>query len=124
MNYFKKMGISLGISLITYTIILILVSLLSYLNVIKGSCLTILKLLIPMLSLFIGSFTFGKGATKNGWLEGAKFGIIFIALLIIINLLFYRSFNISKIIYYTIILISSILGSMIGIITKKETKDQ
>ncbi len=118
MNYLKKLGVSLAISLTTYIILLLLVSIFSYLNILKGNGIVIFKLIVPILSLFVGSISFGFKAIKKGWLEGLKFGLLSVILILIINLLFYRHFVIKNLIYYSILLISSILGSMVGIMKK------
>lgn len=119
MNYIKKLGKSLLIGIITFTILLILVTLLSYLNVIKGNTITIFNLLIPLISIFASAFILGKKTNKKGWLEGLKIGLIFILILLIFNIFIYNNFQTKNLIYYTIILISSIFGSMVGIIKKK-----
>lgn len=121
MNYLKRLGISLSISIITFIFLLLLITLFSYLNVIKGNGIIISNLLITIISIFIGSFTFGKKATKNGWFEGIKFGFIFILILAIINIFIYKEFVIKTLIYYSILLISSIFGSMIGITKKRKS---
>ncbi len=65
---------------------------------------------------FLIGFHFGKKAEKKGYLEGCKVGILLIVLLFLINLIFFRTlFSIERIIYYLILLLSSIFGSMIGI---------
>lgn len=120
MNYLKKLSQSIGISIIVYISLLIVITFLSYFNIINGKFLTILKLLVLFLSLFSGAYIFGKKATKRGWLEGLKFGLITLILLFILNFIFYKAFTLKNFIYYLILLLSSILGSMFGILKKRK----
>ena len=62
----------------------------------------------------------GNRTNKKGYLEGLKVGIISIIIFLIISYLaFDKVINIKNIIFYFILLISSVLGSMIGINKKK-----
>ncbi len=67
---------------------------------------------------FLG-FKNGKISKSKGYLAGLKIGLIFIAILIIFNLIFLRNFKISLLIYYLLLLMSSVLGGMLGINRKK-----
>ena len=53
----------------------------------------------------------------EGYIEGLKYGSIIIILTLIISLII-KSFNIKLLIFYSILLLSSTLGSMIGITRK------
>jgi putative membrane protein (TIGR04086 family) len=84
--------------------------------------MSIAKVIIPLFSLALGGFIMGKNANKNGWLEGAKIGLIIILLIAIGNLIFNQGINTKDFIFYALLLISAIFGSMFGINMKKETK--
>ena len=116
MKTLKKYGKTLGIFL---GIILILCAIFACFNL--GNILytksTDVIIMIGMILVFafIG-FTFGKKAPSKGYLEGLKIGASLIFLLIVINLLFYQTgFSISRLIYYIVLILSSTLGSMVGI---------
>ena len=109
-NILKSLGLFAGIILIS-TILLTIIDYFSLFNT------SILKLIIPILSIFISSFIIGKKTTKLGYLAGIKFGGIIIAIFLILVLLF-DSFNLKSLIYYLILLLTSTLGSMIGNIKK------
>ena len=121
MKTLKKYGKTIGIFL---GIILILCAVLACFNI--GNILytksTDVIIMIGMIVIFafIG-FNFGKKAPSKGYLEGLKIGFSLIFLLIIINLLFYQTgFSISRFIYYIVLILSSTLGSMIGINRKTQ----
>lgn len=121
MNNMKNLGISLLISILSLLILTFFLTTFSYFNVMGGSFVKVLKIIIPILSLFLGGFYLGKVAIKKGWLEGVKLGSTMILLLILFNYLALRySFKIDYILYIAILMVSSVLGSMLGINFKKE----
>ena len=72
--------------------------------------------------MFIGGLYIGRRSNKNGYLEGLKIGLIMI---LFVYLFSYLAFGITPklptLVFYVIILISSILGSVICI-NKKLSK--
>lgn len=116
MLYLKKLGKSLGISIGILLILTFIITLLNYINLISIKIVTAFSYITPFISFFIGGLLLGKTSINKGWLEGIKFGLIIIILSFVFNYLaFDQGFNISNIILYTITIISSIIGSMIGI---------
>lgn len=124
MNYLKKLGIAF---LYVFSILMIstfIISLFNYIGIIGGKFLTIMKILIPIISLLIGGFIIGKKSKSNGWLEGLKFSGIFVVFLILFNYLGLRNgLELKNIIYYLILIGTSIFGSMLGI-SKNGNNDQ
>ena len=96
-------------------------TLFQYFGLLKNDTLSVFKIFIPIISSLIGSFILGKHSNKLGYIEGLKLGgIILLIFIIISNLIFKNEFKIILFLYYIIILISSMLGSMIGINIKKK----
>lgn len=122
MNYLKYLKTLIYI-LIPIIILNLIISLLYYFNIIGDSTANYIKLIIVTLSMLISDIYIGSKANKKGWLEGLKIGIGTIIILFIISYLaFDQGINYKTLIYYFIIVISSILGSMIGINKRKENK--
>lgn len=120
MKYLKNVSISILYIIISILILTFITTLFSYFNIIGEKTVSIFKIIVPIISLFIGGFYIGKRSTKKGWFEGLKLGLIFIILLIIFEFLALDiSFKGRNILYYIIIIISSMFGSMIGISMKK-----
>lgn len=120
----KKIGKALLYSIGTILILTFVVTLLNYVNIFSYKIVVIFKIIIPILSIFIGGLVMGKKSTNKGWLEGIKYGIIFIVILCIMNYLILRTgFKIQDLIYYLIITLASSFGSIIGINYKKEKKE-
>ena len=116
MLYLKKLSKSLGISIIILLVLTFIITLLNYINLINIKIVNTFSYITPFISFFIGGLLLGKTSINKGWLEGIKFGLVIIVLSFIFNYLaFDQGFNISNIILYTITIISSIIGSMIGI---------
>ena len=117
----KKIGTSSIISILVLTFLTLLLTCFSYINWFGPKTVATLKIIIPILSLFIGGFLMGKQSNQKGWLEGLKMGLVFLVILLLFNLLgLHMKWEWKQLIYYGILLISSVFGSMIGINFKKE----
>ena len=113
-NYLKSMVYTLSINLISTIIITIF----NYFNILNGIVLKVIMLLIPIIGIFVGSFKIGKVSSKKGYIEGLKYGFIWIILLLIINLIT-KGFTYLSIFYYVLLLLISVVGSILGINGKK-----
>ena len=116
MKYLKKYGKALAIFSIFIIITSFFISLFNQFNVFysKGSDLFVFIIMI----IFFGSigFYFGKKAPSKGYLEGLKIGLILIFFLILLNTVFFQSkYSLERIIYYCVLIMSSVFSSMIGI---------
>lgn len=121
MKYLKKLGMSFIYIISSIFILTFLTTLLSYFDILSDKVTSIIKIIIPIISMLIGGFYIGKKSLKKGFLEGLKLGGIFSFILIIFNYLaFDNSFKFKYVLFYIILIISSILGSMIGINKKKQ----
>lgn len=111
----KKLLQFLGI----YTIILIFIVILtSFLNLlgINSTITNLIIFLFNIVMFLIFGFKAGKLATSKGYFAGLKQGLLFLLLLFIINLITSNKvFTLSMLIYYSILLLSSIFGGMLGI---------
>jgi putative membrane protein (TIGR04086 family) len=119
MNYLKKLGKALLTTFISLIIGIVIITLLNYFNIIGINITNISKIIILGLSIFIGSFSLGKMSIKKGYLEGLKFGLLITFILFLLNLMITKNIKIRLIILYIIINITSILGSMFGILKSK-----
>lgn len=121
MKYLKKLGISFLYIIGSILVLTFITTLFSYFNIMSDKITSIIKIIIPIISMLIGGFYIGKKSLKKGFLEGLKLGSIFSIILIIFNYLALdNSFKFKYLLFYIILIISSILGSMIGINRKKQ----
>ena len=97
----------------------ILITLLSYFNIINNNITNIISFLYPLILIIINSFLLGKTTLKKGYLEGLKFGLLISIIFLLITIIT-NNFNPKILIYYIIIITSSTLSSMIGINHKEK----
>ena len=112
-NYLKSYGYLIGL-----TIIMTLI--LSIINNFINTPLNIVKVIISIISILISSIILGRNTKEKAYIEGIKFSVIYLALTTIIKLILKSNINIKTIIIYLILIFTSIIGSMIGINTKKK----
>lgn len=123
MDNVKNYLIAIGYFLLVVAVFAIILTIFNYYDIVTNKLFKVIKVLIPSLALFIGGYKVGNNANKKGYVEGIKLSLIVIVLLFMFSYLgFNASFSISLILYYIILIISSMLGAMIGI-NKKITSD-
>lgn len=121
MEKIKKYSLSIGIYISLILIFSFFINLLNYFNILSENSYKIFLVLLVSISMFISAFILGKNTQEKGYLEGIKLGIILIILMITISYLSTDILpSIKSIIYYLILLLSSIIGSTFGINKKKE----
>lgn len=79
-----------------------------------------IKIIISIISLFISSIILGRNVKNKAYLEAIKFSSIYLIIITILKFIFKTSFNYKVIIMYLVLIISSIIGSMIGINSKNK----
>lgn len=107
-NYLKSYVYLFG-SILIFTIIL---SVFNYFFVFSTK---IIKILIPIISILISTIILGKNAKAKAYLEGIKFTSLYVILSIILSLVIKNPFSFKLILSYLLILLSGVIGSMIGI---------
>ena len=111
-KYLKSIAYILG----SILLLSILIGTLSYFNLLSNNVIKVFELIAIIISMFIGGLYLGRLSNKKGFLEGIKIGIVVIVILFLLSYLgFDISFSLNTFIFYLLILISSILGSIIGI---------
>ena len=121
LNNFAK-AFCYGISVLLVSTIII--TILSYFNVLSSNLVNIFMIINLCLATVIGGLKIGANSVNKGWLEGLKFGILFCIIILLFNWLGIGSaFSLLNIISYVIIIVTAIIGSMIGINLKIEKKD-
>ncbi|MEG1457521.1 MAG: TIGR04086 family membrane protein [Bacilli bacterium] len=112
----KTLGITYG-SLFIY---LVVVSVLYLVNLFNYKVIGILNFIALCIMFLVSGILFSRNINKKGIISGLIIGGINIVLLLVLCLIFRTSPSISSIIYYLLLLISSVLGGIIGKNTKKE----
>ena len=112
MNSFDKYIKSLVIFLSGIVTIPIL---LTIFNLFKLNTNKIIIIIVGSILMFIMGLILGKKVEKNGYLNGILLSTITIIILLLLGLIFRFKLNINTLIYYTILIISTVFGSMLGI---------
>ncbi len=120
MKYLKNASVCTLIMLGFIVITSFIFSSLYYFNIISSSISSFMDIIIPSISFLVSGIYMGKKVLSKGWLEGLKIGLILLFVFILISiLLFNYTYDFKNLLYYIILLISSMLGGMIGINRKK-----
>ncbi len=117
MKLYLKTILRVFVLILIFTFIL---TVFHYFNIINERFLDLFKMIISSITIIMGGYKIGKNSIKKGWLEGIKFGLIIISIFLVIVLIFKFDFSIKNLIYYLIILLSSVFGGMIGISKKPQ----
>lgn len=123
MNKIKKYIKSLAITISTIIILSIIINTLNYINILNQNTYKILIITSSSIATLLGTYYLGKQTKQKGYLEGIKYGIIITTLFITLALITKQNINIESILYYLILITTSIIGAMIGINRKKEEKN-
>ncbi|MBQ3020906.1 MAG: TIGR04086 family membrane protein [Bacilli bacterium] len=119
MNTFYKYLKSL---IIFMSSIIIIPFFLSLFNLLKLETNKIMIIIIGSILMFIIGFILGRKSNSKGYLNGLLLSVICIFILVILSLIFRFSLNINTLIYYVILVISTVFGSMLGINKKVKNK--
>lgn len=123
MNDLKKLGFSYLYTNISILVCTLIITSLSIINFTSSKSTSILELISIILCLFINSFLLGKKASNKGYLEGLKLGFsVSLTYLILSILVFSFHINFKNILFYILLIIISMFGSMIGINKKLDNK--
>ena len=97
----------------------LIMTILYYFNFIGDKVVFILKIIIPVISIAVSGYIMGRHSREKGYLSGIKIGSSIISIFLVLVLLFDK-INIKTILYYVILMLIAILGSMIGINLQKK----
>ena len=95
-------------------ILTLIMTFLNYFNIVHDSILSIINIIVVSISSLIGGIYLGIKSNKGGYKNGIVLGLIYSVILILLDLIFF-DFKIKYLLFYIIIIISTMLGSMIGI---------
>lgn len=112
----KKINYLKGLLLffIPFLLLLFIVTLLYYFDILNNQIIKYFKFFTILFSSIISGIFIGKKSLNKGYLNGILLGISISLIFLITNLLF-KEFRWYQLIYYLIIVITTCIGSMIGI---------
>ena len=68
MKYLKNLGMSFSYMIGTILVLTLIITIFSYFNIMNDKVTSIFKIIIPIISLFVGGFYIGKRSIKKGFL--------------------------------------------------------
>ena len=104
--------------LVPFLVLTLLITILYYFDILNNQIIKYFKIVIVILSCLLGGFIIGRNSTSKGYLNGIKLSGIIIVTLLIFNLIL-GGFKWYHLVYYLIILVTTTIGSMLGISLKK-----
>ena len=104
--------------LVPFLVLTLLITILYYFDILNNQIIKYFKIVIAILSCLLGGFIIGRNSTSKGYLNGIKLSGIIIVTLLIFNLIL-GGFKWYHLVYYLIILVTTTIGSMLGISLKK-----
>ena len=104
--------------IISMIIILVLTSTLNYFNLINYSTVYIISFIVLILSSLYSGYYIARHSYQKGYLMGSLTGAINVLFLIVLSLIFSK-LSLISLLYYLILLLSSITGGIFGINHKK-----
>lgn len=104
---------------IPFLVLLFLITILYYFDILNNQIIKYFKFITLLLSSLTSGIFIGKKSLNKGYLNGIIQSLIIIIIFFITNL-FFKEFKWYQLIYYLIIVITTCIGSMIGINRKKE----
>lgn len=122
MKNIKKFSLSILSIIITIIFVSLFLTILYYFDYISTDTYKFFKIGALVITLIVNSIILGRNSIKNGYLDGIKLGILLILFCTFVTIV-QKKITIHLILYNIIILISTTLGSMIGINTKKIEKN-
>ena len=103
--------------LIPFILIIIgnlVITLLSYFNLINFGLVSIFQMILMSMVFLIGGYSMALKGPKKGYIDGLYFSLITIVILFIFNLIFIHNLSFKNIYYYIILMVSSMIGGMIS----------
>lgn len=92
----------------------LLLNTLYYFDILSNNMIKYGKILISILSFFLGGIYLGRNSPNKGYLYGIRLSIIVIIIYIVFGIIF-NNITLSRIIFYLIVSFCITFGAMIGI---------
>ena len=118
LKYLKVAGYFLG----SVIILAFISTIINFLTSASLGFINTFNTIVLLVIYFVIGFKQGKVSESKGWFCGLKNGLLLCFILLIISLIFFtKDIKLSTFLYYGILILSTIFGSIIGINKKKES---
>jgi putative membrane protein (TIGR04086 family) len=113
-NYIK----SISLFLIIFLVYLLIISLVSYFEILNSKTIGIINYIVILIMFFILGFKASNLEGRKGYLNGFLVSLVLVILFMLITLIIDK-INFSKLVYYLTLIASSVTGGIIGVGKKK-----
>ena len=104
---------------IVFIIYLLLVTLLSYFDILSFKSVSVISYVFIVLFFLLSGFKLARNTSKRGYLSGFLIGLLLVIVMMILSLVLGSGIKLKALIYYGTLILSSVIGGMIGINVKK-----
>lgn len=115
MTIIKKYSFRFLYTILSLLLCLLILTALYHFDIISNNTYRIFKLILLLTNILVSGIILGKKAVNKGYLEGIKLGTFIIFLFLFVTLLTGQEIKLKLLLYDAIIMITAILGGMIGI---------
>ena len=115
MTIIKKYSFRFLYTILSLLLCLLILTALYHFDIISNNTYRIFKLILLLTNILVSGIILGKKAVNKGYLEGIKLGTFIIFLFLFVTLLTEQEIKLKLLLYDAIIMITAILGGMIGI---------
>ena len=115
MKYLK----TLAIEFILFIVLTLINVILYYFNIISSNMYSIFKIITFVITFLISGIYIAKKTNKRFYLEGLKIAIINIIIFLLFSLITKYSFNLTQLLYYICIILTTMFGSILGGLKRK-----
>lgn len=101
--------------IISMLVYLIVISILGHFNLFSYKVVSVISYVFVVILFFITGFKLGNRSASKGYLSGLIMGLSNVLLMVLLGIIFRSIPSVTSIIYYSTLILSSVIGGMFGI---------
>lgn len=111
---------NLAYTLSSIIVVVFVLNIFYYFNLFGDKLMNIFMVMSSLICFLIGGRSFSKNNKSKGFISGLKIGLIYSVIFLILTLIFFsNNFKLFNVIYYILIIISTMFGGMLSNYTKE-----
>ena len=122
MNTLKKYGLHVLLNSVEIVLSFFLLTILFYYNIISDKIFPFVKLVVVLITFLVHSFLLSRRLEQKGFIIGLFYALIYILIFTVSSVIFYK-FQGKIFLYFFLLIIISILGSLFGIQKRSSLQD-
>jgi len=122
LNTLKKYGLHVLSNSVEIVLSFFLLTILFYYNIISDKIFPFVKLVVVLITFLVHSFLLSRRLEQKGFIIGLFYALIYILIFTVSSVIFYK-FQGKIFLYFFLLIIISILGSLFGIQKRSSLQD-